>query len=183
MKLFPSGKKAVYEDVMTIVIVLVSIGITVIFAYYILNTFVTNPAFTSFYSNVPANAVDLPNLYLRALRIFDYVMVVIMVALIVSLGIINTQVATNKVYAWISFLIAPFLFFSSYMLNYIFSQIVTQPAFSAILGYFSLTVLICTNLHWIALVSFCIALLSMYGKKDSGQFVTWQGGRRDGGQQ
>ena len=47
------------------------------------------------------------------------------------------------------------------MFNHIYSQIVSTADFVSVIGLFPRTTLICTNLHWVALVSFMMIALSV----------------------
>ena len=61
----------------------------------------------------------------------------------------------------------PFVGLISYLLNYIFAQIISHDSLSTYIAYFPKTILICTNMHWVALVSFVLGSIAMYSKQDT----------------
>ena len=58
--------------------------------------------------------------------------------------------------------------------NYIFSEIVNQSVFNAVVVHFPKTIIICTNLHWIMLIMIVIGSITLFAKREQGQeFSGW----------
>jgi hypothetical protein len=164
---------------MAIVVALFIIITTSILAYYIVDEFWDQPIAQQIIAdNSDVDGVsDVPDNFRSGLAIMDNIVVILMVVMMIGLVIINTKVATSKVFMFISFIMAPFLGASSYFMSFIFSQWITAtPELFGVAVYFSKSILIATNFHWVAIVSFLIASISMYAKKDEVQDVTFQGG-------
>lgn len=161
------NKKGIVNDVGTGIVVLFSIGFVLILCYTFLSMFIDGFAATPFYSSTMANVADS---FLGGLRIFDYLMIVIMAVMIIGIGIASYKLASAPVF-FVTMLIMSFIMgLISFFFNYTFSQMVSDPVFLATTVYFTNTILICTNLHWIALAMMVIGSITAYGKRDKGQF-------------
>lgn len=101
----------------------------------------------------------------RAFLIYDYIIVFVLIALLIALGITNWRLRTSPAFFIVTIIEATVIGFVSYFFNYIFIQMVSDPAFTTALLVFPRTMLICTNLHWVALVAIVIGSITLYGKK------------------
>ena len=90
-----------------------------------------------------------------------------MVLLIVALALANFRLRTNPAFFIITLIEAVFTGFVSYFFNYVFIQLVSDDIFNATLVFFPKTMIINTNLHWIALVAIIIGSISLYAKRKS----------------
>jgi hypothetical protein len=162
------GKKGQYHNYLAVIIFLFVFGFMTILSYLILSNFVTQLSTTGYYSPEMASAAGH---FLGGLRIMDVIMVLIMVVLIIGIGITSYMVASPAVFFLITFLMAGFLGFISYFFNYLFATIVKEPMFSAIIAYFPITIMICTNLHWVMLACIIVGSITLYAKRDKGQYV------------
>ena len=61
--------------------------------------------------------------------------------------------------------------FAEFMPSRISSSAVSYSIFSAVIVSFPKTILICTNLHWVMLAMMVIGSITLYGKREKGQFV------------
>lgn len=102
---------------------------------------------------------------------FDKLIFIIAILLLVGIGITSYKLASAKVFFLVSLLMAGFLGFIAYLFSYILSQFMSNSAFNAILYRFPLTLMLGTNLHWLALSMLVIGSIALYGKKEKGQFV------------
>lgn len=93
---------------------------------------------------------------------------------ILSVGIVVTssRVAASKLSFIITFISAPLIGLISYAFNYIFVKFSETAILQATLLFFPITALICTNLHWVALLMILLGGVSFFGKKEQGQFQT-----------
>src|SRR4030066_94966 len=63
------------------------------------------------------------------------------------------------------FFMSAFLGAISYFFNYIFQELVSQPVFAVTLTHFPITLFICGNLHWLALIMIIYGSITLYGKR------------------
>jgi hypothetical protein len=168
MKLFNS-KKGQGSNYMAVVVFLFLFGVLNIVAYTVWLEFITAFNTTGFNTGpIPAAIAAWTN----GFRAFDYVIVLLMVIFIVGTGILSFKISTSTAFFILTLLMGIFWGFVSYFFNYIFIQIVTQPVFSTAIGFFPRTMILCTNLHWIMLIEIIVGSLTLYGKKEQGQFLT-----------
>ena len=109
--------------------------------------------------------------FLRALQIIDYLMVIILVALIIGVGVTSYKINAPPIFFVVSVIMSAFLGITSWIFNYIFQQLVSPDVFTSTLAFFPITVLICQNFHWIALVTFTVGSITLYAKKEQTGFV------------
>lgn len=161
-------KKGMGRDLMAIIIFLLVFGFMSILGYLLLTNYITAFETTGYYTGVVATTGQN---YLNTLRMFDAVTVIMLAILIVALGISNYKISTNPVFFVVTLVLACFFGFISYFFNYVFIQLVSDEVFTSILIYFPMTMIICTNLHWVMLVSIIVGSVTLYAKKPKGQYV------------
>jgi len=169
MRLF-KNKKGVINNYVAVVVALFSTSIAYIICYLILLKFRQN--FVGDFCEVGSVCELTANKFLSSLAMWDYIIVLVMVVLFIGVGLTSYKVSADIAFSILSVILAPLLGFLSLMFNNIYSQIVTNGEFSTVIGLFPRTTLICTNLHWVALVSFVIGFITLYGKRSQGQFIT-----------
>ena len=98
-----------------------------------------------------------------------------MIALIIGVGLTSFRLNTAPAFFIVTIIMGMFMGVVSYFFNYIFSQIVSDAAFATTIVFFPRTILICTNLHWIALVCLVVGSITLYGKKPP-EIVQGEGG-------
>ena len=103
--------------------------------------------------------------FLAGFMLYDYIIPLIMVILIIGIAITSFRLRTHPAFFIITVITGLFTGFVSYFFNFIFVQLVSDEVFTGTLVYFPRTVLICTNLHWVALVCLIIGSLTLYGKR------------------
>ena len=104
--------------------------------------------------------------------LFDKLIVIIAGALVMSVGIVSYKIATRPVFIVLSFILAGFYGFVSYTFNFITQEMFKVDIISAVRNSFPATYLIGTNFHWIALTMIVIGMITLFGKKEKGQFLT-----------
>lgn len=161
-------KKGLGKNIFAAIIFLCIFGFLTIFAYLLVNSFITEMDNNGLYDGAIKVAGDK---FLTGMAIFDYATVLIMVVLIIGIGVTSYKIASPPVFFLIQFFFAAVYGFVSYFFSYLFSQLVSDSVFTATLLFFPNTILICTNLHWVALVLLIVGAITLYGKKDQGQFV------------
>ncbi len=102
-----------------------------------------------------------------SLLVFDYIAIIVLVVLLIGIALTSYKLNTAPVFFIVTLLISPFYAAFAYFMTYNFSQIVSDSTFSTVLIYFPKTLMICTNLHWIALSQIIIGSLALYAKKEN----------------
>jgi hypothetical protein len=109
--------------------------------------------------------------YINAVSLMDNVLVFIMVGFFILIGLTAFRVSSHPAFFVVSIVLVIFMGFISYFFNVIFIELVTPAIFNATRVAFPKSMIICTNLHWVALIGFTIESIALYGKKPKGQFV------------
>ena len=118
------------------------------------------------------NMAEAANGFQSGFLMFDYLTLFFTIILIMGVAITSYRISTNMVGFIVSVILSVFMGFVSYVLNYIFSQMISTGAFDTVMVYFPKTLIICTNLHWVALATFVIGSIALFAKRqDLGQFV------------
>jgi len=163
-----NSKKGQGRNWLAAMIFLFTFGFLTILGYLILNSYVDVFAATGYYTPEVDNVATK---FLVGLRILDYTMVFVMVILIAGIGISSYKLATPPAFFIVTLVTAGIYGYISYFFNYIFAQMISDGAFTATLLYFPKTILICTNLHWFMLVMIIVGSITLYAKKERGQFL------------
>lgn len=148
---------------MSVVIFLAFFGMFNIIGYAVWLQFVTTLTATGFVTSPVGVAIAGWTLGFRA---FDYVIAAMMVILILLTGLFNFRLQTKTAFFLVTFVVAIFWGFVSYFFNYVFIQVVSQSIFNTAVGFFPITMVICTNLHWVMLVEIIVGSFTLYGKKE-----------------
>lgn len=163
-----AGKKAQIGNYMAVIIFLMVFGFTSIFGYVLLEKY------TEAYDDVglyTGQVKETGDKFLATIKALDYLSVLFMVVLIIAIGITSYRVAASPVFFVVQFIMAMFYGLVSYFFNYIFQEMVSPAVFTAAKGFFSNTLIICTNLHWVMLGTFVVGTIALYAKKERGQFL------------
>ena len=161
------GKRGQIRDFVAVIVFLFIFIVLTLIGYLILDSMVAafNVAYTS------PTIVRVGGQFLSSLAIIDYLVVIIMAALIVGVGVSSYKVSAHPVFFVVTFVVAPLLGVFSFFMNYGFSQIVSNVEFAGVVGFFPRSILIGTNFHWIMLVCIVVGSVSLYAKKDKGQYL------------
>lgn len=157
------SKKGQYRNYLASIVLLFVFGFISIFSYMLLNNILTGLAASPIYDS---NMAAVGNNFLNVLKIFDYIIVLIMVSLIAAVGYTSYRINSRPIFFIITLITTPFLGFISFFFNYVFSMLVSDATLNVALGYFRLTLLICTNLHWVMLILICVGAITLYGKRN-----------------
>ena len=111
------------------------------------------------------------NTFFQSIILYDYLIIIIMVLLIISVGLTSFKLNAAPAFFIVTLFMGAFLGVVSYFFNYIFAQFMSQDAFATILVYFPRTMILCTNLHWVSLITIVVGSITLYAKKDRGEFV------------
>ena len=157
-----SSKKGQIQNYLAVVVFLFGFGIISILATLICTNMITEFTAAGYYSG---EMESTGNAFLVALQLYDYIIVFVMIALIIGVGLTSFRLNTAPAFFIVTIIMGMFMSIVSYFFNYIFSQIVSDAAFSTVIAFFPRTILICTNLHWIALTALVIGSIALYGKR------------------
>lgn len=164
-------KGSVFYSVITIPMVLFVFAIISIMGYYMFVE-ITDAQLTVFNDTgfYDPSMEEVVNDFDRSYRFLDWAMLMILVALNIGLVITSFKVKSHPVFVVILMFLAPLMGFISYYLNYVFSEFVSQEVFNTAIATFPKTMIIGTNLHWIALMAIVIAGISLFAKKPDDDF-------------
>jgi len=167
-----SSKKGQVHNYIAVVVFLMGFGLISIIATLIWVNMINEFTTTGIYTGVIEST---GNAFLSALQLYDYIIVFIMIALIIGVGLTSFRLNTSPGFFIVTIIMGMFMATVSYFFNYIFSQIVSQDVFAATVVMFPRTILICTNLHWVALVALIVGSITLYAKKPP-EIVAGEGG-------
>lgn len=163
---FRLNKKGQIENYIVVVLFLLGFGIISMIAAVIHNGL--TDAFIAAGVYTGQIAVTGGQFY-NAILLHDVIVVIFMAVLLIGVGITSFRLNTVPAFFILSILAAAFMGFVSYFFNYLFSQIVSNTIFDTVRALFPNTLLICTNLHWVALAAFVIGSITLYAKKPAAQ--------------
>jgi len=174
--LFKSRKKkgSLAMDVLTVVIVIFVFALIGLFFRVVFNNVVdafTTAGIINDSDPQAAQANTVRDAFTRGANAWDYVMVLLLVGVLIGIGVLSYKIAAPPVFFLLMWIYAPFLGLASYFFNYVFSLVVSLDVFVAVQSSFPITLVVCTNLHWVALLAIAIGSITLYVKRDKGQFV------------
>lgn len=162
-----SSKKAVSPRVMfTIIGSLITLAFMSMLGIIILQGVIS--AFQS--SSVYNDSMALPIKYFQAsYHWWDYIILLVMVVFIIGVAITSYKLRSRPIGFLITFIVAPFYGFISIIFNYFFIQLVSPTQLQAVHIYFPITMIICTNLHWVALLTLIVGAVFAYNYQTTGE--------------
>lgn len=118
------------------------------------NSSIANPT-------IHAAAANFKNVY----YLFDKIIFLVAIVFIIGIAVTSYKLAARPVFFVVTFISAAFYGFLSYIFSYIFSQFATQSAFDSIRSMFPVTIILLTNLHWIALTLIIVGAIALFAKR------------------
>lgn len=162
------SKKGQFHNYLAVLVFLFIFGFMSILGAYILSKLIDAFITAGWYTGILQTT---GNNFFNALIFLDYIIVIIMFVLIIGIGITSYKINAPPIFFIVTLAIGTLSGAVSFFFNYIFSQIVSDGTFDAILLYFPRTLLINTNLHWVALICIIVGSITLYAKKERGTFV------------
>ena len=138
--------------------------------YLVYDKFLSTISITQIFLDHPTS-ISNASKFTAVMNLFDYIVVVMTLSLIAGIGYTSYRIAADKVFFAIVLFTSILYGYIGYVLSYTGSTIVLSGVFSSILVYFPKTLIIITNLHWLALVQLVIGSIALYAKKRRGQYV------------
>lgn len=166
MSLSHSKKGISGRVIIATLVLLTAFGIIFIMGHLIMTNLITAFDDAGYYEG---KAIEAGNGFLNAFRIMDYLIIVVAIAAILSTAVLSYRLASAPVFFVIMLITAVPYGLISYYFNYLFQVMVSPAIFNPTLAYFSRTVFICQNLHWVALMQIIIGSIALYAKKPQGQ--------------
>jgi len=165
-----NSKKGLGKSIIAMVVVLFVMGFLSILGYLLLSEY--NTAIYAAGMN-DSSIVYVGDTFLWSISFMDWVIVFAMFFLILGIGITSYKIAAPPAFFIVQFIMGIFYGLIAYFFNYMFQEIVGDAVFVAARLQFPNTLLICTNLQWIALAGLIIGALTLYGKgrASKGQYV------------
>lgn len=163
------NKKAQGLNYIAVILFLLIFGFVNMFAYVVWIEFVSGLTASGFNTGVTSITVDA---FTRGFQAFDYVIILLMVVFGIGIGLTSFKIATSATFFIITLIMGIFWGFIAYFFNYVFIQLISPAVFATAWGVFPRTMLLCTNLHWIALLYIIIGSLTLYAKREQGQYLT-----------
>ena len=162
------SKKGQAENYIAVAIFLLIFGFISILATFMWMEFIDAFTEAGYYENEIQETGDK---FLATLKLYDSIMVFIMIVLLIGVGLTSYQLRTSPAFFIITLITAALTGFVSFFFNFIFIELVSDDLFAATLVFFPKTMIINTNLHWITLAVIVIGSITLYAKKDSGEIV------------
>jgi hypothetical protein len=164
------NRKGQEQNFLAVIITLFSIAFMTLIGYVFTTEMIGGFVASGLYVGDVAIAGQI---FLNTLLIWDKLIALTMVILVIGVGVTSYRLASAPVYFVVTFLLAPLYGLVSYFFNYMFAQIASESVFATAVAYFPITILICTNLHWVMLICIIIGSITLYAKRgDVGQYMT-----------
>lgn len=162
-----SSKKGVSPRVMfTIIGGLITFGVLAVVGVYLLDAILTAFETNIGYTDSMQTAA---NYFQASYYWWDYITIFILAFFVMGVAITSYRLKAKPIGFIISFIVAPFYGFISYYFNYYFVQIISVQQFKAVQAYFPITMIICTNLHWVALITLIVGAVFAYNYHTDGE--------------
>lgn len=162
---FKNNRFGQIDNYMAVIIFLVIFGFTIIMATLLHSGIITAFTDAGIYTGVLA---ETGAKFHKVLLLHDTIIVIALALLIVGVGITSYRLNAAPAFFIITLFMGVFFGFISYFFNYIFAQLVSDAAFATTIVLFPNTMIVCTNLHWVALVLLIVGSITLYAKKEVG---------------
>jgi len=168
-----NSKKGQAENHLAIVIFLFLFGFMSFIAALLMLNIISAYTDAGLYVGVIAST---GNSFYSAVLLFDKIIVLMMAALLVGLALTSYNLRASPAFFIVTVIMGAFTGLVSFFFNHIFIQIVSQEIFNTVIALFPMTLLVCTNFHWISLAAIVIGSISLYAKSpNEGQIQTGGG--------
>lgn len=125
-------------------------------------TVFSSPAMASYNS---AEIQDTIDSYESAYSLFDKLLFSFVIGLIIGMAWVSYRIAARPLYFIVTVVLGIIYCFFGYLLSYIFIQFAENVAIVTTMRLFPLTIMVCTNLHWLGLILIIVGGIALYGKR------------------
>ena len=87
-----------------------------------------------------------------------------MTVFIIGIAVTSFKLRTRPIGYIVAFISVPFLGFISYFFNYVFIEMMSNDKLATVQIYFPMSMIICTNLHWVALTMFIVGSIMLFSR-------------------
>ena len=143
-----NSKKGLGNEVIGMIVFIVIFSFLTIIAYLIYSKFIEGLIVAGIWNG----QVEITGTkFLGSLALFDNIAVLITVILIIGIGVGAYRLTAPPVFFLVQFIMSAVYGYISYFFNFIFSSLISDPQFTAVTLFFPKMLLICNNLHWVAI--------------------------------
>ena len=169
MKNLFDSNKGQAENYFAALVVIFVLGMLSLIGYLILDL-VIDTFSSAGYLTEPA-AISAAAGFLTGIQMFDVVMVLLVVGLSIGVIVTTYKIASAPVGYIMTIIMAAFWGFVAYLFSHIYGEYSSNTIFLTVTAKFPITLFVCTNLHWFMLLWIVIGGITLYGKRERGQFV------------
>lgn len=161
------SKKGQIDNYLVGIIAIFIFGFTSILSMLIYSEIRTGFINASMYTGALATTGDA---FFSGFQVLDYVIVILVLVIIIGVGVTSFKINTPPAFFMVTLVLGGILAFVSFILSYTFAQMTAPTIFNSVLLYFPRTLTVCTNLHWVALILIVVGSITLYAKKEKGDF-------------
>lgn len=162
-------KKGQFASYMAAIALLVFFGFISIISYVIYDGYIDALNDTGLYTG----QVQVTGEKFRGgISALDYVTVALMLIFIIGAGITSYKISATKLGFLITLVLAAVFGFISFLFNYVFQEMIRPAVLQVGVAVFPRTILVCTNLHWVMLALIIVGSVTLYGKREKGQYLS-----------
>ena len=161
------NKKAQQQNYFVVILFIIAFAFTSVMALFIYDEFVSAYTATGYLTN--PEAIKATEGFRSSLLVYDHIILLVVVVLLIGIGITSYSLRTHPMFFIVTIIEGALFGAISYFFNYIFIQLMSADVFSTVILSFPKTMILCTNLHWIALACIIIGSITLYAKKQSGE--------------
>lgn len=159
------GKKnGQFLNYFVLIAFLVTMGFISVMALHLYDSFIISFNATGYYGAV---AQDASQGFRTSILMFDNIILLMLAALLIGIGYTSYRLRSHPMFFIVTIIYSAIFGAVSYFFNYIFAQLVSQPVLSTAVLSFPKTMILCTNLHWVALAAIVIGSITLYAKRQS----------------
>lgn len=163
------NKRGLHNSVFAVMAFLLLLSIVSIIGYVLYSSIMTSASGTILLSSSESQKAKAG--FDKIMDSWDYLIFFVAIILIIGIIITTYTIATPPVIFILTFVITPIIGFIGYILSIFFFHFSTSSVIAAFMSHFKLTYILMTNLHWLALLIIIIGSITLYAKKDKGQYM------------
>lgn len=163
------SKQGLHNSVLAAIIFLLLLGIISIIGYVLYDNIMSAAAGTPLLGS--PESLKAKAGFDNMMNSWDYIIFFVMIILLIGIIVTTYTIATPPIIFVVTFVMAPIIGFIGYVLSIFFYDFATNGIISAVMSHFKLTYILLTNLHWVALLMIIIGSITLYAKRDKGQYM------------
>jgi len=150
---------------------------SILFITLTLSLFISTMVLSQYSTTFQTTSVSSPETtqaltdFISALNLFDGLSALLLVSFVITLAVSSYRIASPPIFFILTIIYGFILGFINYLFTYVFVLIAEESVFSSILVYYPILTAVCTNLQWVGLLMIVIGSITLYAKKDQGQYI------------